>query len=187
MALLAQTVTALGHAVERRIHFAQQAGQARVARRRDNRRFQPALALLELIVQETDFERGHENLLVSLSALLDSARAVFSGGRSSRRSSRSRCRPPPCSASPTRPSSPGETLTVEFPESASFHRQLAEDPKNAVLLQDALYEVTGRRLALAFATGEGEEPAEHHERPMGEDEIFELMKETFDAREVEEP
>jgi len=83
----------------------------------------------------------------------------------------------------------GETLTVEFPESASFHRQLAEDPKNAVLLQDALYEVTGRRLALAFATGEGEgeEPAEHHERPLGEDEIFELMKETFDAREVEEP
>ncbi len=81
----------------------------------------------------------------------------------------------------------GETLTVEFPESASFHRQLAEDPKNAVLLQDALYEVTGRRLALAFATGEGEEPAEHHERAMGEDEIYELMKETFDAREVEEP
>ena len=81
----------------------------------------------------------------------------------------------------------GETLTVEFPESASFHRQLAEDPKNAVLLQDALYEVTGRRLALAFATGEGDEPAEHHERPMGEDEIYELMKETFDAREVEEP
>ena len=81
----------------------------------------------------------------------------------------------------------GETLTVEFPESASFHRQLAEDPKNAVLLQDALYEVTGRRLALAFATGEGGEPAEHHERPMGEDEIYELMKETFDAREVEEP
>jgi len=81
----------------------------------------------------------------------------------------------------------GETLTVEFPESASFHRQLAEDPKNAVLLQDALYEVTGRRLALAFATGEGDEPVEHHERPLGEDEIFELMKETFDAREVEEP
>ena len=81
----------------------------------------------------------------------------------------------------------GETLTVEFPESASFHRQLAEDPKNAVLLQDALYEVTGRRLALAFATGEGEEPVEHHERPMGEGEIYELMKETFDAREVEEP
>ena len=80
----------------------------------------------------------------------------------------------------------GETLTVEFPESASFHRQLAEDPKNTVLLQDALYEVTGRRLALAFATGEGEEPAEHHDHQLGEDEIFELMKETFDAREVED-
>ncbi len=80
----------------------------------------------------------------------------------------------------------GETLTVEFPESASFHRQLAEDPKNAVLLQEALYDLTGRRLALAFATGEAEEPVEQHDHQMGEDEIFELMKETFDAREVED-
>src|SRR5205085_10329080 len=49
----------------------------------------------------------------------------------------------------------GDTLTVEFPANASFHRQLAEEPKNATLLKDALYEVTGRRLAVAFAIGEG--------------------------------
>jgi hypothetical protein len=47
----------------------------------------------------------------------------------------------------------GDTLTVEFPASASFHRQLAEEPKNATLLADALYEVTGRHLGLAFAEG----------------------------------
>src|SRR6478735_4773788 len=47
-----------------------------------------------------------------------------------------------------------DTLTVEFPASASFHRQLAEEPKNATLLADALYEVTGRHLGLAFAEGE---------------------------------
>jgi DNA polymerase III subunit gamma/tau len=53
-----------------------------------------------------------------------------------------------------------DTLTLEFPPTADFHRRLAEEPKNAKLLQEALYEVTGRRLALAFAVGEngGEAP-----------------------------
>jgi DNA polymerase III subunit gamma/tau len=81
----------------------------------------------------------------------------------------------------------GDTLVVEFPASAAFHRQLAEDPKNATLLQDALYEVTGRRLGLAFAVGEngGEEERVAHAPPT-EDELYELVKETFDARDVEE-
>ncbi len=81
----------------------------------------------------------------------------------------------------------GDTLTVEFPSAASFHRQLAEEPKNATLLAEALYEVTGRRLALDFAVGEngGEGPVEE-EQPASEDEIVQLMKDTFDAHEVEE-
>jgi DNA polymerase-3 subunit gamma/tau len=80
-----------------------------------------------------------------------------------------------------------DRLTVEFPAAASFHRQLAEEPKNATLLAEALYEVTGRKLALDFAVGEngGEEPLEE-EQPAGEDEIVQLMKDTFDAHEVEE-
>src|SRR5947209_7092384 len=81
----------------------------------------------------------------------------------------------------------GNTLTVEFPANASFHRQLAEEPKNATLLADALYEVTGRRLALAFELGanggDGEPP---EEEPAGEDDLVSLIKETFDAREVDE-
>ena len=81
----------------------------------------------------------------------------------------------------------GNTLTVEFPANASFHRQLAEEPKNVTLLADALYEVTGRRLALAFAVGEDEEGdgGEELEGPAGEERILELMKETFDAQERE--
>ena len=82
----------------------------------------------------------------------------------------------------------GDTLTVEFPRAASFHRELAEEPKNATLLAEALYELTGRHLDLAFEVGEngeGGEPA--HEEPVSEEEIIELMKGTFDAREVEEP
>jgi DNA polymerase III subunit gamma/tau len=79
-----------------------------------------------------------------------------------------------------------DTLTIEFSANASFHRQLAEEPKNATLLRDALYELTGRRLAVAFTIGEGS-PEEHHdEAPAGEDEIYQLVKETFDAREVDE-
>jgi hypothetical protein len=78
----------------------------------------------------------------------------------------------------------GDTLTVEFPASASFHRQLAEEPKNATLLADALYEVTGRRLALAFAVGEGDiEGAAELDEPAGEDRIIELLKSDLDARE----
>jgi DNA polymerase III subunit gamma/tau len=78
----------------------------------------------------------------------------------------------------------GDTLTVEFPSSASFHRQLAEEPKNATLLADALYEVTGRHLGLAFAEGEARGgDADESDEPPGEDKILELVKETLDARE----
>jgi DNA polymerase III subunit gamma/tau len=81
----------------------------------------------------------------------------------------------------------GDTLTLEFPRNAAFHRQLAEEPKNATLLADALYEVTGRRLAVAFAVGEnGGETEAADEEPAGEEDLVSLIKETFDAREVEE-
>jgi DNA polymerase-3 subunit gamma/tau len=78
----------------------------------------------------------------------------------------------------------GDTLTVEFPANASFHRQLAEEPKNVTMLADALYEVTGRRLALAFAVGEGGvEGALELDEPAGEERIIELLKTDLDARE----
>jgi hypothetical protein len=83
----------------------------------------------------------------------------------------------------------GDTLTVEFPRAASFHRQLAEEPKNATLLAEALYEVTGRHLELEFEVGENggdETRADAEEQPASEEEIIELMKGTFDAREVDE-
>jgi DNA polymerase-3 subunit gamma/tau len=79
-----------------------------------------------------------------------------------------------------------DTLTVEFPSSAAFHRQLAEEPKNATLLADALYEVTGRRLGLAFAEGEARADAVEDDEPAGEEKILELVKETLDAHERED-
>jgi DNA polymerase III subunit gamma/tau len=80
----------------------------------------------------------------------------------------------------------GDTLTVQFPAAADFHRKLAEEPKNATLLADALYEVTGRRFSLDFALGENGEEHVDDDTPAGEDEILALMKRTFDAREVTE-
>jgi hypothetical protein len=80
-----------------------------------------------------------------------------------------------------------DTLTLEFPSSASFHRKTAEEPKHTTVLRDALYEVTGRKLAVAFAEGEhGEAEVEADDGPTSEEELFELMKETFDAREVQD-
>jgi DNA polymerase-3 subunit gamma/tau len=80
----------------------------------------------------------------------------------------------------------GDTLTLEFPQTASFHLKLAEDPKNAAMLREALYEVTGRKLAVDFALGErGHEHKDDDDRPATEEDVVELMKSTFDARELD--
>jgi DNA polymerase-3 subunit gamma/tau len=82
----------------------------------------------------------------------------------------------------------GNRLVIEFPPAASFHRNLAEEPKNATLLAEVLYEVTGHKLAVAFAVGEGDVEADDGdpEGPASEEDIISLMKTTFDAREVDE-
>jgi DNA polymerase-3 subunit gamma/tau len=81
----------------------------------------------------------------------------------------------------------GDLLTIEFPAEAEFHRKLVEEEKNAAMLADALYEVTGRRLRLAFSLGEPRrKPEPAQEQVVGEEELVALLKETFDAREVEE-
>jgi DNA polymerase-3 subunit gamma/tau len=77
-----------------------------------------------------------------------------------------------------------DTLTVEFPQTAEFNRGIAEEPKNATALRDALFDVTGRKLGIVFAIGESATVSEAANEPVGEEELFELMKETFDAREV---
>jgi DNA polymerase-3 subunit gamma/tau len=79
-----------------------------------------------------------------------------------------------------------DTLTLEFPPQAAFHRQLAEEPKNATLLADALYEVTGRRLGLAFSVGENGGEGQAEEEPPADQDLVSLIKETFDAREVDD-
>jgi hypothetical protein len=80
-----------------------------------------------------------------------------------------------------------DELTLEFPAEAEFHRRLAEDPKNATVLREALYQVTGRKLGVLFVLGEKREPEEHEEHTApSEEDLVALFKETFDAREVDE-
>jgi hypothetical protein len=80
-----------------------------------------------------------------------------------------------------------DELTLEFPAEAEFHRRMAEDPKNASVLREALYEVTGRKLGVLYVLGEKREPEEHEERAAPtEEDLVALFKETFDAREVDE-
>ena len=80
----------------------------------------------------------------------------------------------------------GNTLTLEFPQTASFHLKLAEDPKNSAMLREALYEVTGRKLAVEFELGEGGHERGDDDTPTSEEDVLELMKSTFDARELDE-
>lgn len=81
-----------------------------------------------------------------------------------------------------------DELTLEFPAEAEFHRRMAEDPKNATVLREALYQVTGRKLGVLYVLGEKREHDDHDEPhpPPSEEDLVALFKETFDAREVDE-
>ena len=79
----------------------------------------------------------------------------------------------------------GDTLTVEFPPGNDFHRRQISEPKNIGLLREALYEVTGRRLAVVLEAGErGTDAEEGDEEPQSEEDWISNLKDTFDAEEV---
>ena len=78
-----------------------------------------------------------------------------------------------------------DTLTLEFPAGNDFHRQQIAEPQNIGLLRDALYEVTGRKLAVVLEAGETDRISEDDE-PKSEDDWISSLKETFDAREVDD-
>jgi DNA polymerase-3 subunit gamma/tau len=81
----------------------------------------------------------------------------------------------------------GDTLTLEFPPGADFHRRQVAEPGNIGLLREALYEVTGRKLAVVLETGEAEAgEAGADEEPLSEEDVISLLKETLDAEEVTE-
>ena len=80
----------------------------------------------------------------------------------------------------------GETLTLEFPATADFHRRQAEESKNVTVIREALYEVTGHRLGVTLALGDEVEPELEADEQLTEDALISMFKDTFDAQEVEE-
>jgi DNA polymerase-3 subunit gamma/tau len=80
----------------------------------------------------------------------------------------------------------GDTLTLEFPAGADFHRRQIAEPANIGLLREALYEVTGRKLAVVLETGEGTAEEAEDTEPLSEEDVISLLKETLDAEEVTE-
>jgi DNA polymerase-3 subunit gamma/tau len=78
-----------------------------------------------------------------------------------------------------------DTLTLEFPAGADFHRRQVGEPSNIGVLHDALFEVTGRRLTVVLETGDTVAGEDHEEEPISEDDWILSLKDTFDAREVE--
>ena len=80
----------------------------------------------------------------------------------------------------------GDTLTLEFPPTAQFHLDLAREPKNATLLADALYDVTGRRLELVVRARRGaRDRSSPTEEPAGEERDPRAPHGDIDARERE--
>ncbi len=79
-----------------------------------------------------------------------------------------------------------DTLTLEFPAGNDFHRQQIAEPQNISMLRDALYEVTGRKLAVVLEAGESDATLEDDDEPKSEDDWISSLKETFDAREVDD-
>jgi len=81
----------------------------------------------------------------------------------------------------------GDTVTIEFASAAGFHRAQIDEPKNVALLREALYEVTGRRLTIETTIGSASEPVGAEDaRELSEEDVISLLKDTFDAEEVEE-
>jgi hypothetical protein len=80
-----------------------------------------------------------------------------------------------------------DTLTLEFPAGADFHRRQVAEPQNIGVLREALYEVTGRKLAVVLESREaGDDEAIADDDPLSEEDVFSLLKETFNAEEVKE-
>jgi DNA polymerase III subunit gamma/tau len=80
-----------------------------------------------------------------------------------------------------------DTLTLEFPAGNDFHRKQIAEPKNIGLLREALYEVTGRRLAVVLEARESDTDAEvQDDEPVSEEDWISSLKDTFDAQEVDD-
>jgi hypothetical protein len=81
----------------------------------------------------------------------------------------------------------GDTLTLAFQPGAAFHRAQVDEPKNITVVRDALYEVTGRRLAVVTTLSDADDGSQEPDsEPAGEENLISLLVSDLNATEVEE-
>jgi len=91
------------------------------------------------------------------------------------------------SARPLGVDSEKSVLRVGFPSSAKFNKRKAEAKANVERVSEAVEAVVGHRLRPVYELVDGEEHAEGGTDPapeLAEEEIIEMIKTNFDAREV---
>jgi DNA polymerase-3 subunit gamma/tau len=80
-----------------------------------------------------------------------------------------------------------DTLTLSFQPNADFHRRQVDEPRNIAVVREAVYEVTGRKLAVVTALAEpGDEEHSPDDGPAGEESLISLLVSDLNATEVEE-
>ena len=77
-------------------------------------------------------------------------------------------------------------LRIGFPASAKFNKKKAESKANVERMTDALGSIAGQRLRPAYELidGQGEGAAPEESAEISEDELVDLVKDSFDASEV---
>lgn len=80
-----------------------------------------------------------------------------------------------------------DTLSLAFPPASEFHRRQVEEQKNLALLREALFEVTGRRLAVTTVVEDAPPIDGGNDEPLTEDEVISLLRDQLNATEVEDP
>jgi DNA polymerase III subunit gamma/tau len=78
------------------------------------------------------------------------------------------------------------TLRIGFPESATFNKKKAESPPNVERMGEAVFSIAGARLRPTYELidGQNEGPEPQQSTEMSEDELVDLVKDSFDASEV---
>jgi DNA polymerase-3 subunit gamma/tau len=79
-----------------------------------------------------------------------------------------------------------EVIRIGFPESAKFNKKKAESSANIERMAEAIGSVAGQRLRPVYELIDGQnEPADEERKPdMSEEELVEMVKDSFDADEV---
>ena len=77
-------------------------------------------------------------------------------------------------------------LRIGFPASAKFNKRKAEAPANVERMSETIHAITGARLRPAYELTEEESgEVDEESTEMSDDDLIEMIKTNFDAREID--